>query len=519
MEQKVEFNIMEVANRLSSLPPTVRLAVIAGMTALTVQIIRWLVWYRSFFRFFNQLPGETDFSWVWGNLRKMRSYTPDQRIRYILEYSKKYPKFFRLWLGPLKPSIFLHHPDTMKTLLKSSEPKSPGYRFALPWLGEGLLVANGPRWYRSRRLLTPAFHFDILKPYNTISNRAADVLLDKMSVHAVEKTSMEIYSSVSLCTLDVILQCAMSYKDDIQLKGESHPYVQAVMQLTDMWSERGRNPLFLLDFIYFLSSRGRKFKAHCDFAHSVADNVIKARKERLEKEGPPKKRHLDFLDILLTARDESGKGFTPLEIRSEVDTFMFEGHDTTASAIAWTLYSLAQHQHCQQKVQEELDSVLAGRQSDDIEWEDLQKLEYLTQVIKEGMRLHCTVPFIGRQLTKPMTIEDVTLPAGTWCSLNIIGLHHNPLVWSDPETFDPDRFHPDNIKDKDIYAFVPFSAGPRNCIGQHFALNEQKVIIGRILRKFLLTVDPKHKIQRKIAAVMRPDTGLRLLLTPRPAAV
>ncbi|XP_025097140.1 cytochrome P450 4A24-like [Pomacea canaliculata] len=510
---------MDVANQLSSLSPTVRLVVIAVMTALTVQIIRWLVWYRSLFRFFNQLPGETDFSWVWGNLRKMRSYTSEQRTQYLLEYSKKYPKFFRLWLGPLRPLIFLNHPDTMKTLLKSSEPKSHIYKFTFPWLGEGLLSANGPRWYRSRRLLTPAFHFDILKPYNTISNRAADVLLDKMSVHAVEKTSMEIYSSVSLCTLDVILQCAMSYKDDIQLKGESHPYVQAVMQLTDMLTERARNPLFALDFIYFLSNHGRKFKALCDFAHSVAENVIKARKERLEREGPPKKRHLDFLDILLTARDESGHGFTPLELRNEVNTFMFAGHDTTASAIAWTLYSLAQHPQYQQKVQEELDCLLAGRQSDDIEWEDLQKLEYLTQVIKEGMRLHSTVPFVSRTLTKPMTIEDVTLPAGTWCRLNMIGLHHNPLVWSDAEAFDPERFHPDNIKDKDAYTFVPFSAGPRNCIGQHFALNEQKVIIGRILRKFTLTVDPNHKVQRKIALVTRPETGLRLLLTPRPAAV
>ncbi|PVD29000.1 hypothetical protein C0Q70_11597 [Pomacea canaliculata] len=505
---------MDVATQLFSLSPTVRLVVIAVMTALTVQIIRWLVWYRSLFRFFNQLPGETDFSWVWGNLRKIRSYTSEQRTQYLLEYSKRYPKFFRLWLGPLRPVIFLNHPDTMKTLLKRSEPKSHIYKFTFPWLGEGLLNGNGPRWYRSRRLLTPAFHFDILKPYNTISNRAADVL-----VHAVEKPSMDIYSHVSLCTLDVILQCAMSYKDDIQLKGESHPYVQTVMQLTDMFSERGRNPLFALDFIYFLSSHGRKFKALCDFAHSVAENVIKARKERLEREEPPKKRHLDFLDILLTARDESGHGFTPLELRNEVNTFMFAGHDTTACAIAWTLYSLAQHPQYQQKVQEELDCLLEGRQSDDIEWEDLQKLEYLTQVIKEGMRLHSTVPFIDRTLTKPMTIEDVTLPAGTWCRLNIMGLHHCPLVWSDPEIFDPDRFHPDNIKDKDAYTFVPFSAGPRNCIGQHFALNEQKVIIGRILRKFTLTVDPNHKVQRKIAMVMRPETGLRLLLTPRPAAV
>ncbi|XP_076452062.1 cytochrome P450 4F12-like isoform X4 [Babylonia areolata] len=395
------------------------------------------------------------------------------------------------------------------------EPKPGMYRFGEPWLGLGLLLANGDRWARSRRLLTPAFHFDILKPYVAISNAAVEKFIERISDHVKEGGNFEAFSLVSLCTLDVILQCAMSYKDDIQNKGETHPYVQAVKELSELWFERGRNPLLYNDFVYSLTSSGRRFKQHCAFVHSLSETIIRTRRKILAKEGISKKRNLDFLDILLTAKDETGQGLTSLEIRNEVDTFLFEGHDTTASAISWILFSLAGHPQCQTRAQAEVDEILEGRDRPDLEWGDLSKLEYLTQVIKEGMRLHCPVPFIQRQLTKPVTIEGVMLPVGTFCTIHLQNLHHNPVVWKDPWTFDPDRFHPDNLKDKDTYAFVPFSAGPRNCIGQHFAMNEEKVVLGRLLHKFTFTLDPSHVVKKKASVVMRAENGIKLFATPR----
>ncbi|PVD36823.1 hypothetical protein C0Q70_03813 [Pomacea canaliculata] len=411
--------------------------------------------------------------------------------------------------------VALYHPETIRDLLKTAEPKPEMYNFALPWLGEGLLLANGERWSRSRRLLTPAFHFDILKPYIVINNRAADLLLNRIKESVDEKRSFEVFSLISLCTLDVILQCAMSFKDDIQLKGEGHPYVQAVNELSHLWFERGRNPFLYLDFVYRMTPNGRKFLKQCNVVHSLSERVIRQRKEQLEIEGPPKKRYPDFLDILLTAKDEAGQGLTPREIRDEVDTFMFEGHDTTASAISWILYSLAQHPEHQQKVQAEVDAILMERDSDDIEWDDLPKLEYLSRVIKEGMRLHCPVPFIQRKLTQPTTVDGVTLPVGTQCTIQILNLHHNPQVWNDPWTFNPDNFSPENLQNKDTYAFVPFSAGPRNCIGQHFAMNEEKVLLARLLRKYSFSLDESHHVSRKIAAVMRAENGIKMFATPR----
>nr|KAG5710947.1 hypothetical protein BaRGS_013681 [Batillaria attramentaria] len=444
---------------LSSMSPLVQLAVVVVVTTLVVQLVRWLLSYRSFFNFYNNLPGETDFSWVWGNLHKIRRKKTEKLLEYFTAMARKHPRFYRLW------------------------PQTVDLPNVVTVVGDGLLVADGAKWARSRRLLTPAFHFDILKPYVAVSNAACDVMLRKLKRHADEKKSIEMFGMISLCTLDIIMQCAMSYKDDIQEKGDSHPYVQAVTDLTNLNVERNRNPLVHWDFVFYMTPNGRRWKTLCDTAHAVSERVINARKDKLEKEGPPQKRYLDFLDILLTAKDDSGQGMTSLEIRNEVDTFMFEGHDTTASAISWTLYSLCKNPEYQQRVQTEVDHILQGRQSDDIRWEDLSKFELLTMVLKEVMRMHPPVPVISRRLVEPLQLGDTTIAPGNDVSVHIYNLHHNPAVWSDPWSFRPERFHPDNMQGMDHYAFLPFSAGPRNCIGQHFAMNEEKVVVARLLRK------------------------------------
>nr|ACD75825.1 cytochrome P450 family 4 [Cyphoma gibbosum] len=503
----------------SSMSLTLQAVVVLVVTTLVVGGIKRLLRYRSYLKAMSLLPGETDHSWIWGDLHKLRNMTSEQRISVFGKFTEKFPKFYRFWLGPFQANIVLLHPDTVKDLFKTADPKPFGYQFGIPWLGEGLLIAGGSKWARSRRLLSPAFHFDILKPYVKVGNEASDKLLEKVKKYADKGESMEMYNNISLCTLDMIMRCAMSYSNDIQAKGESHPYVVAVSELADLLIQRIRNPLAYNDFVYGLTKNGRRFKEQCHYVHGISEQIIQERQKILEREGPPKKRYLDFLDILLTAKDDTGTGLTPLEIRSEVDTFLFEGHDTTASAISWILYSLCQHPDIQEKVQQEIDTVLKGRDSDEIEWSDLPKFEFMTMVIKEGMRLHCPVPFISRVTQKPMILEGFSIPAGSVCTIHIFNIHHNPVVWPDPWEFKPERFHPDNTKDRDSFAFVPFSAGPRNCIGQHFAMNEEKVMLSRLLRRYTFRLDPKYPVVRKMTAIMKTESGMRMFATPRTPTV
>ncbi|KAL3862144.1 hypothetical protein ACJMK2_008133 [Sinanodonta woodiana] len=495
------------------------LAVLAGY--IIYRIVRFFFWYQHIKKVFKDVPGPKDTHWLYGNLHLLPEDS-EKQLMTAYTFSRSFPKMFKFWIGPFQATLVLNHPDTLRHVLKSVEPKPTGptgaYRFGLPWLGRGLLIAEGERWAQSRRLLTSAFHFDILKPYIDVYNDAGTILLEKLHPVAMSGKSFEVFQVVSLCTLDIILRCAFSYYTDCQRKGETLPYVQAVHDLSETWYYRARKPYLYPDSIFYLTSRGRRFKKNCDLVHSVAEDVIKNRKAALAKQEhstASTRKYLDFLDILLSAKDADGNGMTQLEIRNEVDTFLFEGHDTTASAISWILYSLAKYQDIQEKVLAELNSALEGRDTDDLQWNDLHKLEYLTMVIKEGMSYHCPVPFIQRQFTKDFELEGNIFPTGTCVTIQVFGVHHNETVWNKPMEFIPERFSKENIAKMDSYQFVPFSAGPRNCIGQHFAMNEEKVILAKLVHRYKFEVDPDHSPRKKVAAVMRSDNGIMLRVSER----
>ncbi|XP_033735423.1 leukotriene-B4 omega-hydroxylase 3-like [Pecten maximus] len=479
--------------------------------------IRFLLHVRYLSNVFRDVPGPDNVHWLYGNILQSPS-NGEKRLEYLKNLVKRFPRFYRLWIGP-KPVIMLTHPDTIKILLKTAEPKTVGfggaYRHGRPWLGDGLLIAGGQRWARSRRLLTPAFHFDVLRPYTEVYNEASEELLKNIGMCAEKGESFETFHVVSACTLDIILRCAFSYCTNCQNLGKSHPYVTAVNEIAEEWATRNKKPWLFPDIIFYLTKGGRRFKRQCKYVHDVAEDVIDKRRRTLEAGGVPEKKYKDFLDILLMARDENGKGLTREEIRNEVDTFLFEGHDTTASAISWILYSLATHPEHQAKVQEEIDHVLEGRESDRLQWEDMPKLEYLTLCIKEGMRLHSPVPFIQRESTREFIIDGKTLPPGTNLSCSIFSVHHNPTVWSQSDKFIPQRFSKENIAQMDSFAFLPFAAGPRNCIGQTFAMNEEKVVIARILQRYTIELDPTVEVKKHPAAVMRSKNGVYLYARAR----
>ena len=259
--------------------------------------------------------------------------------------------------------------------------------------------------------------------------------------------------------------------------------------------------------------------------HDHADTVIEQRKKVLGLTGSHKiadttaflekvseSRRLDFLDILLTAVDEDGVGMRDLEIRNEVDTFMFEGHDTTTSGMCWTLYCLARHPEHQKKVREEVRSVLSGRQH--LTYDDLKELKYTQYCIKEAMRLYPPVTAIFRQLDYDLEIDGHLFPKGMHFRIPIGSIHNNPVIWPNPEVYDPMRFHPSNAVGRDPYAYLPFSAGSRNCIGQNFALNEEKTVVASIVNHFRLAVDKSHKVEVVLSIVLRAKDDIQLFVEP-----
>lgn len=469
--------------------------------------------------------------WLFGHLLKVR---PDKKsFDQYQTLLHKYPKCQPLWLGPFAVYLQGYHPDFMKTILSTDEPKDDfGYRYLRPWVGDGLLTSHGDKWKRNRRLLTPAFHFEILKKYLDCMNRSTTELLniwtEKFDTNH-DFIEVEMFRDISRMTLDSILRCIMSKESGCQ-RDENNEYLKAVKCLTESVMKRLFNPLYFTDFVYHLSPSGRAYKRALATAHKYTSTVIDERRNSLSRSDAD---DLDFLDILLKAKDDQGKGLSRQEICDEVDTFVFEGHDTVSSGISWAMYNLAAHPDLQEKCRDEVNQILNGRTN--IEWEDLTKFSYLTLFIKESMRLYPPVFSIGRTSSKPLLFQrgfgkdllntsselpqgdakdfSKVFPKNINFGLAIQLLHRNPHIWENPFDFDPERFTPENCAKRPPYAYVPFSAGPRNCIGQNFAMNEMKVVLARTLSTFRIHVNenqPPPEFEPHL--ILRSRSGIHLKL-------
>ncbi|XP_062596561.1 cytochrome P450 4F4-like [Saccostrea cucullata] len=496
--------------------------ILIGMVSLMLMVVikkifDFCLWYRHYIKIMKQVPGPENTHWLYGNLHLLTEKHSDQ-LKLGSELTARFPRMYKFWVGPFNATIVLNHPETIKQVLKYADSKSMGfggaYRHVYPWLGEGLLLADGQRWSRARRLLTPAFHFKILKPYIHIYNKATDLLLQKFEHYAERGESFDLLKEMSLCTLDILLQCIFSMETDCQQRESD--YVKSVLKLGEIWSKRNRKLWLFPDVIFYNTRWGKQFKEHCSKVHDIAQNIIKRRQQEIDQlDGMGERPYLDFLDLLLQAKDEDGNKLTDAEIRNEVDTFLFEGHDTTASSISWLLHLLAQHQNYQQRVQQELDRIWTSKSTEYVQWEDLPHFEYLTMCLKESLRASSTVPIIQRLVPREITIDGKDFPPNTLFTIAINSVHHNPAVWKNPDEYLPDRFSKENISNIDNFSYIPFSAGPRNCIGQNFALNEEKVVLSRILKNFTVTLDPSFTVEKKIGPVLKAESGIHVFLTKR----
>ncbi|GBL85470.1 Cytochrome P450 4c3 [Araneus ventricosus] len=207
-----------------------------------------------------------------------------------------------------------------------------------------------------------------------------------------------------------------------------------------------------------------------------------------------KRKRKALMDMLLE-RHMKFQDMTEDDIREEVDTFIMAGHDSIAISIIWTLFLIGHHPEVQAKLHEELNRILGKDEDVPISVADLNNLHYMECVIKESNRIYTVVPIYGRQVCEDINICGYTVPKGSSCLALSYYLHRDESVFPAPERFDPDRFLPENAANIPEYGFIPFSAGPRNCIGKVFAMLEMKTILSYILRRFVLkSLDGRDKV-------------------------
>ncbi|XP_057564867.1 cytochrome P450 4F2-like [Hippopotamus amphibius kiboko] len=498
------------------------LLLLVGASWLLARILTWTYTSYDKFRRLQCFPQAPKCNWFLGHLGQFPA--TEQSLRDFTQLVANYPQGFTIWMGPTIPIIVFCHPDMIRTVTSASAAIAPKdkkfYDFLKPWLGDGLLLSAGDKWSSHRRLLTPAFHFNILKPYMKIFIKSADIMHAKWQRLVTEgHTHLDMFEHISLLTLDSLQKCVFSFDSKCQEKPSE--YIAAILELSALVAKRQQQFFLYTDLLYHLTPDGRRFRRACRLVHNFTDAVIQERHRTLPKEGvddflkaKAKTKTLDFIDVLLLSKDEDGKGLSDEDIRAEADTFMFEGHDTTASGLSWVLYNLAKHPEYQERCRQEVQELLRDRDPKEIEWDDLAQLPFLTMCIKESLRLHPPVTDISRCCTQDIVLPDGrVIPKGVTCLIDILGTHHNPSVWPDPEVYDPFRFDPENIKGRSPLAFIPFSAGPRNCIGQTFAMTEMKVVLALTLLRFRV-LPGKEEPRRKPELILRSENGLWLRVEP-----
>ncbi|XP_046463650.1 cytochrome P450 4c3-like [Daphnia pulex] len=438
----------------------------------------------------------------------------------------------RSWIGPL-PMFFATTAEAAEVVLSSQKliTKSREYEFLHPWLNTGLLTSTGSKWQGRRKLLTPAFHFKILEDFVHVFDEQSRILVNKLNQAVVKSNELNIFPFVTLCTLDVICETAMGRNVDAQSKTDSD-YVQAVYNMSQIIQHRQIRFYLWSDWMFKLSSHWPEQCKALDILHGFTNKVIRERKlehQQNKRQTPdivedsqktedsftsPKRRRLAFLDLLIEA-SKDGTVLSDSDIREEVDTFMFEGHDTTSAAITWSILLIGSHPEVQELVNEELDRVF-GDSDRPVTMTDLNELKYLECCIKEALRLYPSVPIISRTCQEDVIIGDDEIPAGTSVSICPYFLHRDPKYFPDPELFQPKRFQAENSEKRHPYSYVPFSAGPRNCIGQRFALLEEKSIISAIFRNFhVRSLDKREEIILMAELILRPRDGIRVHLEPK----
>jgi len=384
-------------------------------------------------------------------------------------------------------------------------------------MGLGLLTSYAEKWRPRRKLLTPTFHYDILKDFVDVFNQEARVMVKKLEKIA-GTGEFDIYQFITLCALDIICQSAMGKHVNAQKNKESD-YVKAVYKLNYIIQDRQKKPWFWVETLFNAFGNGKEHAWCLDIIHRFTGKVIEERfKERHsdndnngQTEG---KKRLAFLDLLLEMVDKGT--LTLQDVREEVDTFMFEGHDTTSAGMNWALQMLGSHPEYQAKVHQELDQVFGDDDDRDIRFDDLKNLNYLEMFIKEALRLYPSVPMFGRTLHEDCEINGFMVPASTQLLIIPFAVHRDPKHWPDPEIFDPDRFLPENSVGRHPFAYLPFSAGARNCIGQRFALMEEKTVLAWILRYYSVkSCRRRDQIRPKAELILRPSEGLHLEFTLR----
>jgi cytochrome P450 len=403
-------------------------------------------------------------------------------------------------LGPLRLYLFAH-PDHVQHILQT---KNQNYIVKRPsmhltaMMGQGLTLSNGDLWLRQRRLMQPAFHRRKVEQMTETTARTISQMLDGWRDHLGQ--SFDLATEMEHLSLAVLL--ATLFGSGIT-ESESQRIVQAVAFVLHV---AGRG-MFLEVPPAIPTPENLKVKQALRELHQVFEELIEQHRQNPDDERD------DLISLLLEARDpETGAAMSQEQLRDEVTSILVAGYETTATALTWTFYQIAQQPEVERQLRQELDKVLGGRVPT---MDDLMRLDYMRRVIEECMRLY--PPFWGmtREVVNDDTIGGYRVPAGSLVVVSPYVTQIHPAFWDEPLRFDPERFTKEQSAGRHRFAYFPFGAGPRICIGEANARLAMGLTVAMTMQRYALQLDANHKVEIHTAMTMRPKYGMWMNLTAR----
>lgn len=419
---------------------------------------------------------------------------------YLLRLTREYGDVVRF--RGVFPVYCINHPEYVRQILTRAWPQytknTIDYRVIARTLGRGLVTNDGPDWARQRRLMQPVFANRHIDTFDTVINdMTAEVVADWARRAPDETVWLE--RDMSRVTFKVVSRTLFGADID--------EVADEMVEILDVLNQHPMKLSALLTLLPWLpvpsNRRFRRIKARLD---TIVDDLIALHRRGGGASG-------DIVHRLLAARDsEDGQGMSEAQIRDEVITLMLAGHETSATALTWTFYQLAQNPAVEEALVAELAQVLGGRAATSA---DLAHLPYLKQVVQESMRLYPPVWGIARRATEETEFGGYRIPAGAYLSICMYALHRHPEYWPEPERFDPERFAPKRSESRHSYAYLPFAAGPRACIGAGMAMLEIQLVLAQLLQHFRVRPVAGHPVVPLPVVTFKPRYGLPVQITPR----
>ena len=438
--------------------------------------------------------------------RPLVGVLPDVRrdpLGWLLRTATEHGPVARYRLGP-KRAYLVSHPDGLKHVLqehvKNYTKDHFSYTLVRRVVGEGLITSQGETWLRQRRLAQPAFHRTRISAMGAQMVRAAEELSERWSESRRTGAPRHAVQDMMALTLRIVGEALFG----TDVREETEQVGEAFNLISEQSVERFRTMRLLPPILP--TAYDRAFRRATRTMREVVARVIARRREHLEDRG-------DLLSMFMLARDEeTGEQMSDLHLQDEVLTMMLAGHETTATVLAWTWALLEQNPDTERKLHAELDSVLGGRAPT---VEDVPRLVYTRQVLDETLRLYPPVYILSRKVLEDDTICGYQILGGSWLDISPYVTHRLPEFWPDPERFDPERFTPERIAARPRYAYYPFLGGPRQCIGNNFALMEGTLLLATLARHHRPRMVKGYTPRPEPLITLRPTGDLPVIITPR----